>query len=89
MPLLNIYPRGQFLLADHRNRAGEEHKRRQGGQVRMGTQREKVQLSKFWQFWERLGLDENPRALTNGAWVNKERRCDLLTRFLTRESCLC
>lgn len=43
MPLLNIYPRGQFLLADHRNRAGEEHKRRQGGQVRIGTQREKVQ----------------------------------------------
>lgn len=59
------------------------------GRYGWGHRGKRCRLSKFWEFWERLGLDENPRALTNGAWVNKERRCDLLTRFLTHESCLC
>lgn len=44
MPLLNIYPRGQFLLADHRSRSGEGRQRKTGvGQVWMGMEREKAQ----------------------------------------------
>lgn len=44
MPLLNVYPRGQFLLADHRNRAGGSRQRKTGvGQVWVGMQRGKVQ----------------------------------------------
>lgn len=58
--------------------------RQEWSRYRWRCRGKKFRLFKCCECWESLGLEEDSRPLTNGAWMNKKRGCDPSPRLLAR-----